>query len=245
MQNPELFTKAVQLDVADLDPAGSVRLPVLLDQMQRVADGHAEAFGVGREGTVAHGVVWILARVRVELNAPLQMGEVRISTWPGKVARAICPRYFAFDTPQGQRLGVASTAWALMDLRTHRLTTAQACGLPFDPQGTVEPPLPLPGRIEGAQTRTGVLREAVYSDLDVNGHVNNARYANWVCDLLGPACFETHYAQMLQINYHHEILPGAQVRLCKEQREGTVCISGTGATGDTLHFEAQVRLKAR
>lgn len=245
MQNPELFAKTVHLEIADLDPSGSVRLPVLLDHMQRVADGHAEAFGVGREATVAHGVVWILARLRVELQAPLQKGELVIKTWPGKTARAVCPRYFAFETSQGERLGAAATAWTLMDLRTHRITTAQKCGLPFDPQGVLAPPMQLPGRIEGAQTGTGVLREAVYSDLDVNGHVNNARYANWVCDLLGPACFETHYAQMLQINYHREILPGVQVRLCSQQRGDTVCISGASATGETLHFEAQVQLKAR
>ena len=214
--------------------------------MQRVADGHAEAFGVGREATVAHGVVWILARLRVELQAPLQRGAMVIRTWPGKTLRAICPRYFAFETPQGERLGAAATAWTLMDLRTHRLTTPQKCGLPFDPQGALAPPMELPGRIDGAQeAKSGVLREAVYSDLDVNGHVNNARYANWVCDLLGPACFETHYAQMLQINYHREILPGMQVRLLSERRGEVVCISGAGATDQTLHFEAQVRLATR
>ena len=50
-------------------------------------------------------------------------------------------------------------------------------------------------------------------------------------------------SQCASIN--REILPGVQVRLCSQQRGDTVCISGASATGETLHFEAQVQLKAR
>ena len=58
----------------------------------------------------------------------------------------------------------------------------------------------------------------LWSDLDPNDHVNNARYLQWLTDsfpidrLLGQA------VGSLSVAYHREIRPGQRLRLCLAQR---------------------------
>jgi hypothetical protein len=51
-------------------------------------------------------------------------------------------------------------------------------------------------------------RRAAYSDIDYNGHVNNARYIQWIQDILENEDLERARRMRLDINYLSEIKPG-------------------------------------
>ena len=53
----------------------------------------------------------------------------------------------------------------------------------------------------------------VYTDLDVNGHVNNTRYADWLCNTLGIDLMLENEPETVIFNYNHEILPGQRITL--------------------------------
>jgi medium-chain acyl-[acyl-carrier-protein] hydrolase len=57
------------------------------------------------------------------------------------------------------------------------------------------------------------VREVRYSDLDLNGHVNNTRYLDWIDDLHTPDWHGKHLPKMFQINFKKEIRPGSRVTL--------------------------------
>ena len=56
-------------------------------------------------------------------------------------------------------------------------------------------------------------RKVMYSDLDVNQHMNNARYLEWACDLVDLDFYKTKYIKELSINYRKEIKPASLVDL--------------------------------
>ncbi|MBQ4231185.1 MAG: hypothetical protein II671_06505, partial [Salinivirgaceae bacterium] len=45
----------------------------------------------------------------------------------------------------------------------------------------------------------------LYSEIDVNGHVNNARYADWLCNCLGVERLRRFEIWTASIEYRHEI----------------------------------------
>ena len=48
-----------------------------------------------------------------------------------------------------------------------------------------------------------------YSDTDMNGHVNNTRYADFACDAVGMECLsQDRYLAEMQIGYLAECRPG-------------------------------------
>jgi len=57
------------------------------------------------------------------------------------------------------------------------------------------------------------LRKACYSDIDFNGHVNNARYIQWIQDIIEPGTLETAKQIRLDINYLSEVRCGETIRL--------------------------------
>ena len=77
-----------------------------------------------------------------------------------------------------------------------------------------------------------------FADLDVNGHVNNQRYAQWVCDLFEPDRFRESSMETLQINFLLETGPSDSIALylCEEGNRSFVC--GRRALTGEKAFEA-------
>ena len=64
-----------------------------------------------------------------------------------------------------------------------------------------------------------------YSDTDLNGHVNNTRYADFACDAVEEECMaEGTFLSEMQIGYLAECRPGEELRLLTG-REGDVCFA--------------------
>ena len=61
---------------------------------------------------------------------------------------------------------------------------------------------------------------ANYSVVDVLGHVNNARYIEWVMDCFPFERFKSHQLAWLQINYNNEVRAGETVQICAGARQG-------------------------
>lgn len=79
-------------------------------------------------------------------------------------------------------------------------------------------------------------RMPAYTDLDVNGHVNNTRYADWLCDALGAALLSRRCLARLHINYAAEIRPEQEMELRLVESGDAFYFSGTH--GGKQHFEA-------
>ena len=81
-------------------------------------------------------------------------------------------------------------------------------------------------------------RKLRYSDTDLNGHVNNTRYADFACDALemerlGP----DRFLSSMQIGYLAECRPGEELLLWTKEQDGTHFVQGMDEGGKS-RFEA-------
>jgi acyl-ACP thioesterase len=113
---------------------------------------------------------------------------VVVETWPKGVSRLFALRDFVVRTAAGTDAVRATSAWLTLDVESKRPRRPQEIMrqevMLEGEHAIAEMPgkLRLPAELEVADTRT-----ARYSDLDVNRHVNNARYVDWLFDALPPA----------------------------------------------------------
>ena len=88
-------------------------------------------------------------------------------------------------------------------------------------------------------------RVPVYSELDYNGHVNNSKYIEWVCDLFEPGHYSDKKISEFDIKYNKETLYGNEVSLeLLPGDENTYYVRGTADDGeekDVCRFEASVK----
>jgi acyl-ACP thioesterase len=81
-----------------------------------------------------------------------------------------------------------------------------------------------------------------YSDADVNGHVNNVRYADFACDALHLERLEEgRFVSSMQIGYLKECRPGEQLTLSTGQT-GELWVVHGADEGGTPRFDAGLTL---
>jgi len=83
-----------------------------------------------------------------------------------------------------------------------------------------------------------------FTELDVNGHVNNTRYISWLCDTLGNKLLKHQYLGDLVIGYEKEICSDDPLNISlshQDDRFTFMIASQSGerhfAAGGTLHME--------
>lgn len=218
----------------DVDLCGRLSPYAVFSLMQQLAGVHAEKLGLGRAALLEKGLVWIVARARLQMQRyPGAYDRLISTTFYGAPSRIGFHRYYSFRTPRGGLLGSASNMWLLVDAKTHRIVSPLKSGMAF-PQEDISPEL----RLEtnklsfcGDITSTSQ-REPVYSDYDVNGHVNNARYVQWVCDALPLELLQSNMLETLELNYVTEVRIGEGVKLDVSLSKNAFMVQGT-SKGDT------------
>ena len=127
----------------------------------------------------------------------------------------------------GKVIGLASSLWLLMDLETRQSVSADRLPHPLPDNSDLLEPVPLPGNIPLLSAPEKIIPwEAVYTDLDPNGHVNNTKYADWLCNILGCDCMAGHQLSSLIIHYNSEIRPGQPLSLHLRREENRVQLIG-------------------
>ena len=91
--------------------------------------------------------------------------------------------------------------------------------------------------VEGACAKTIF---AFVQPLDVNAHVNNARYADWLTDALGTSVMRQYCLKTLNINYAAEVLPDKDAPwlvYCRTGRRSADAVQKLDALGYTNIYD--------
>ncbi len=230
---------------ADLDVAGSVMVIRMLDHMQRLADVHANVLGVGREDLQKKNLVWMSARSAILIKREIHQNEnITIKTWTGRNTHASCPRYFTFIDEAGTDIGGGATIWMLIDPQSRKIVSPHMAGLPeiyvpSDMEPITVSPIPKLSRIDIQE-----MRIPKYTDIDINGHVNNVRYVNWVLDALPIQQMQNYFVSALQVNYRQEIKP-ENVCMLEIQTDDSDILAVGKSEHDRSFFEARIQLEKR
>jgi len=200
----------------ETDFKGHMKPSCLVQNLTEAASRHAANLGYDYPALWERGMVWVLSRIKVHINAPLLMGErAIIKTWPkGIQQKLFFMRDFELHAPDGTHLASASSAWLLINPIARRIMAPQSLGGDIPDNNGIaalaEPleKIAIPENLTPQRTV-----EASYSATDLLGHVNSARYVDWVCDCFSHDDHLAHRLEWLQINYNNETKPGERLAI--------------------------------
>lgn len=203
----------------------------MLVAMQELAGEHSERLGVGREPLLQEGAIWVLTRSEMHIaRYPYFLDRVVAHTFPAPSRRALYPRYYTFETPEGEPLVNAVSYWTIMDLATQHMTGVPLVDSRMPDTADIPRPMGYPGSVHIVPGEQQIVPyQPVYADLDLNGHVNNTRCADWITNLLGSAVLRHTPIGMLLINYLREIRGDAPLTFSYRLDEGAFslrCLRG-------------------
>lgn len=241
----KIYEESKLIRTSNCDFTGKWRVSDILALLQEGAGTHAHFLGCGRDVMLQDNIVWVLSRTELVMDRYPGVGEtIRMETFPMSNKRWFFPRYFLLYDEQGSVIGRAGSLWLLMDYVERKMAAPEAALKYLPDNSDLTPPLAFPGNIpmvEGEPLLSA--RRPMYSDIDVNQHVNNTRYADWLCDALGVQAMRQKEIARMLIHYNHEILPETEIQLALERRENDLRMSGTH--GETRHFEIGATLRDR
>ncbi|MDR3161578.1 MAG: acyl-ACP thioesterase [Spirochaetaceae bacterium] len=211
----DIWQETLALRFGDIDRSDRLTLASTFNYFQEVAICHAENLGVGREAMARTGQGWILSRISVVLERRPCWGEtITVRSWPRGWDRLFAVRDYDIRDAADKVVVRGRSNWLILDVEKRRPLRPQAVmsSLPLNEGRDA-----LPGGAGALKSREGLVkaaeRRALYSDIDSNGHVNNARYIQWIQDLTGPEILEPADRMRLDINYLSEIKLGELTEL--------------------------------
>jgi acyl-ACP thioesterase len=240
-----IWQEETSIKAYEVDFKNKLKISSIFNYMQEAAGNHAEHLGIGYDALAKAGLFWILSRMKVSISRYPAMGEkVSIETWPKGIDRLVASRDFIFTDGRGQELGAAATLWLLLDAKTMKPKRIQALPVPLpenrDKHGLEEAleKIELIGASESITERV-----AGYSDIDVNNHVNNAKYVEWILDCFSNAFFAVKQVKSLQVNFISETKQGDEVMIQKvrdSQSSDCYYLEGVHKTSQKKIFQSKI-----
>ena len=210
--NPAVFERSAAIRYHEVDLRGFARPAVILALMQDVAAEHAMELGVSVRDLLRQGLTWVLSRITLEMDRyPRSAEEITIRTWPVLREGRFTVRDFLMTDGDGERLGVATTSWAALEIASRRpvILDERLPGYPLLGERALQDDfasLPQPGSVEHA-----VETMALRADMDINRHVNNTVYATWGLEAVPGYIVETMLPVKLEIAFRAETFGGDRI----------------------------------
>jgi len=244
----EVLKKTYPFTASDIDCHRHLRLSALLSYMQNMATEHAVILQVGGDKMIKeYGAVWMMARLHLELMRPIraQDEEIEIHTWHRGAGKSTTV-FRDFDLfVRGERVGEAVTSWVVVDMKERRLIKPDLI-----PE-LVDSPKPervkdiTPRRVKmPAELQSKITRTVTYSDTDINGHMNNTKYADIACDVMSYDQCTDQFITEVQISYLKESFPGDKLSILHTAEDCTHYICGRDTDGDS-RFEIRIMTSLR
>jgi acyl-ACP thioesterase len=206
MPAPNVWQQTHQIRSYEVDCHHRLTILSIFNFMQEAASRHAEALGVSIQQLLLENYTWLLSRLKIKIASfPVWQDRITISTWPSGAQRLFALRDFQLQDKHDQTVAAAVSAWLVLDVEKRRPVRIG----PF-----IEKLRPLEGqhilpdtldKLPGLEFRTHEKKFVVrYRDLDINQHVNNVSFVEWLVESIPNGVLTTSVLAELEINFMAE-----------------------------------------
>ena len=215
-----IFRQTTTISASQVDCFRRAKPSALLFMIQEAAGQHSIRLGTDWDTLNKKHLFWAVTRHRVQVTRlPMEGETITVETWPMPTTRVAYPRSVVAYDAAGNELFRAISLWVLMDSQSRTMVLPGKSGVVVD--GTLTgTELAVPHSIMPAVLENTAMRTVGYSELDVNGHMNNTRYMDWVDDLLPSGYHKDHPVREITVCYLTEAREGQSIRLAWQVSEG-------------------------
>lgn len=204
----EIIAQQYECDIHDEWPVGAI-----LRHVQQVSTDHCDAEGLTADRFRETGTAFVMAKLALEYVHPIAAGShLRLVTEPAVPQRAVYRRFTTITDEAGREVCRVDARWVLIDVKQRHILRAhpETLAFPFSEEAnrTLDLSIPRSAELQSAGEYT-----AAYSRTDRNGHLNNACYADLVCDVLPPEVLCKRSICRMAISYHEELRLGETMEL--------------------------------
>jgi medium-chain acyl-[acyl-carrier-protein] hydrolase len=228
MEQNGIWSEDVKIRAYMVDRYREANLFALQNLCQEAAGNHAQMRQLGYEDMQARGMAWVLNRLKIKVfQYPKWMETVTVKTWVSQM-QPFSHRHFQVTLPISKTnkeeliLANAYSIWIPIDIATKRPKRLPNEDLPLH---NLDYDCEIPEKLPLVLASNSVANEGVIfsserfvqsSDLDMLGHVNNAKYVEWLLDDFYSKN-KNLKPKALEINYLGEVFENSVVQIFIQQ----------------------------
>lgn len=238
-----MYKKDYYIGSNDVDQFLDLKLSSFFKMMQDIGTEHAEILNIGKANTIDKGLYWVITRIEIEiLSMPKYLSTVSLTTYPGDDLRFIFPRYFLLKDLKGKTLIKASSTWMVINRATQNVSLNPFNGFKLEGEH-LDDELSLPSKVnKDENTSIMETRKVRYSDIDLNGHLNNTKYIDYILDIHDSDFYKKNRIRHFLINYEKELKDGNTVSLFSNNSNPEYI---KGEIDNKIAFEVSIKYEQR
>lgn len=225
MSDP-LLERAYDIRSHEVDNHGILRPVILLRYMQNAASEHAIQLGISVGRLKELGLTWVMSRMHLSMKRYPHRGEMLVvRTWPAIREGIFSIRDFELLDGGGAIIGVATSSWAVLDLKSRRPVRIgdRLPDYPLRPVRSLEDRFASLPILKNPETR--ICMPVLRVDLDLNQHVNNTVYAGWGLEAAPASVADSCLPMEIEIGFRAEVHYGDSiVSLSAAEQDGSLCL---------------------
>ena len=218
------FCQDICVPCYDTDASFYLKPAAFMDLAQEIAYWAAQELGFGYDDLHIHHTAWVLSRMHFHFaDPPRWRDQVTLYTWHKGPEGLFYLRDFYLKDQEGNRLVTCTSSWVIIDEQSRRLVRPEEMQHLLSVEPGVDhaiaessPKVVMP---RGAEPELAGEHEVRYSDVDIIGHTNNARYMVWAMDCIDYSLVSSRRVRDVYINFNKETTPGSIVRLYRLMTE--------------------------
>jgi medium-chain acyl-[acyl-carrier-protein] hydrolase len=198
----------------EVNAHGTTHLSSVCNYFQEAAGIHADHLNFDISQLQEKGLTWVLFKMQVEVQRfPGRWEEVLVRTRPSSGDGLRAFRDYELVDTNGNRLAAAVSQWMVLNTKTRRPVRIpdEILQLGLNNRNHILEPdkKPLKGAPRSANAEF-MLRAGIH-DLDMNHHVNNVRYIEWVTGYLPGELTKNLICKSVDVQYMAECVAGDAV----------------------------------
>lgn len=203
----------------ECDVNGQLTLPMLLNIAIYTSEKQCDLLGVGPQKVKSYGLGWVVTQYEINITRmPKSDERIIVKTEAVKYNKYFSYRDFWVMDEEGKECAYIHSIFVLMNMETRKLTRIpEELVAPFESEKTtkIERAAALP-EINCSQQLVYRVR---FSDIDMNQHVNNSKYFEWMTDVLGLEFLMSHTPKKIILKYEKEVEYGQEITSCWELKK--------------------------
>lgn len=238
------FQLPITINSFRVDYKRNLTVTALLENLQEAAWSHANLYGAGWDDLHRHNALWVLSRFHIAIERmPTWQEKVTLETWSKLPDEITAYRDFELIDGQNSIIVKAASVWHILDAKTFRIQRIETLMKDFPHNKNRHVFTENPLKITAFECEnTADIQHVQYSDIDMNNHVNNTKYVQWIFDDLDTNFTTTHSVKDLQINYTAQLQLGDTYTVHHKQLSETEfihCINNAETGKDVFRLQTK------
>lgn len=225
LNSDKVFRREYLVETYNTSYFQTIKVSDLFKYLQEVASQHSEIMKIGFDDLKSKKGAWVLTKQLLEVERlPKALEEFTIHTWSHKLNKIVATRNFIVTDKENNIIIKATSDWVVINLEKRRIIPISKINLDYIQSYDLDLFSEALSKININQENlvNEFTKKVRFSDIDINGHMNNTSYVDMVLDSMAEYFTERYTLKVINTNFLQEVKFLEEITIRTYQVEETI-----------------------